>query len=138
MSRYGHYNYSNDNDIRSSTADIRNAEKVAEANRNINDMRSDVMRLRIMVQALLEIMVEKGVDPGHINSKIDEIMARPDTFMPKEKESKPCPRCGRLVLDNGTTPLVGTCLYCGEVVKFPPEFKIGNATDTTEENNDNC
>jgi hypothetical protein len=38
----------------------------------------------------------------------------------------PCPRCGRLVLDNGNTPLVGTCLYCGEVVKFIPVFETGD------------
>jgi hypothetical protein len=101
------------------------AEKVAEANRNITDMRSDILRLKIMVQAMMEIMAEQGVDPALINSKIEEIMERPDTFMPVKKASKPCPSCGRVITDNGGTPLTGTCLYCGTVVKFPPEFHNG-------------
>ena len=133
MAHYNHYNYNRDNDIRGTSSESRTAEKVAEANRSINDLRSDVLRLRIMVQAMLEIMTEKGVDTNLISTKIDEIMARPETFDPVEKESKPCPRCGRLILDNGVTPLTGTCLYCGAVVRFPPKFKIGNESDKAEE-----
>ena len=120
------YTHHNNDDIKGTASESRNSEKVAEANRSINELRSDVLRLRIMVQAMLEIMAEQGVDPDLINSRIDEIMARPETFEPLEKESKPCPRCGRPVLDNGNTPLTGTCLYCGAMVRFSPKFKKGN------------
>ena len=124
MARYNGYN--SDNEIKGVASESRNAERVAEANRNISNMRSDILRLKIMLQAMLEVMVEQGVDPDLINSKIEKIMAMPETFEPEIKESKPCPRCGRMVLDNGTTPLTGTCLYCGAVVKFPPKLDFGD------------
>ena len=123
MARFNNYN--RENDIRGTSSESRNAEKVAEANRSINDLRSDVLRLKIMLQAMMEIMVEQGVAPDLINSKIDEIMTRTEIFEPLEKEIKPCPKCGRLILDNGVLPLTGTCLYCGATVRFPPKFTPG-------------
>ncbi|MBR3142786.1 MAG: hypothetical protein IKF09_06460 [Clostridiales bacterium] len=117
--------HSKNNDFKDATSESRNAEKVAEANRSINDLRSDVLRLKIMLQAMMEIMVEQGVDPDLINARIDEIMTRTEIFEPLEKETKPCPKCGRLILDNGVLPLTGTCLYCGATVRFPPKFTPG-------------
>ncbi len=112
-------------DIDRISAESRAVEKAAEANRGIVELRSDILRLNIMVQAMLEIMMEQGVDTSLINAKIDEIVDRPGTFAPHKKDSKPCPKCGRIILDNGNTPLVGTCLYCGTVVMFPPYVKTG-------------
>ena len=86
-----------------------------------------------MVQAMMEILAERGVDPEAVNARIEEIMARPETFAHEEKESKPCPRCGRLILDNGVTPLTGTCLYCGQVVRFTPHFDLGNKNGQPQE-----
>ena len=120
MPKYSHY--TNDVDVRGVTAEARNAERVAEANRHIVELKSDILRLKIMLQAAMEIMVEQGVDPKLINAKIDEIVARPETFEPSVRESKPCPRCGRMIQDNGSLPLTGTCLYCGTVVRFPPVY----------------
>ena len=117
--------HSKNNDFKDATSESRNAEKVAEANRSFNDLRSDVLRLKIMLQAMMEIMVEQGVDPDLINARIDEIMTRTEIFEPLEKETKPCPKCGRLILDNGVLPLTGTCLYCGATVRFPPKFTPG-------------
>ena len=114
------------NGIERISAESRTREKVAEVNRDVNDIRSELLSLKIMVEAMMEIMAERGVEPEQINAKIQEIASRPDTFMPTTKLSMPCPRCGRLVLDNGNTPLVGTCLYCGEVVKFIPVFETGD------------
>ena len=114
------------NGIERISAESRTREKVAEVNRDVNDIRSEILTLKIMVKAMMEIMAERGVEPEIINAKIQEIASRPDTFMPTAKLSTPCPRCGRLVLDNGNTPLVGTCLYCGEVVKFIPVFETGD------------
>ena len=102
------------------------AEKVAEANRNITDMRSDILRLKIMVQAMMEIMNERGIETEAVNARIEEIMTRPETFVPTTRLSKPCPKCGRIIMDNGNTPLMGSCLYCGEEVKFVPLFETGS------------
>lgn len=124
MPRYGSYQDSN---IKIVTTEGRNGERVAEANRNINNLRSDILSLKIMV--------EQGVDPNLITAKIDEIMAKPETFDVVDKQSKPCPKCGRMVLDNGSVPLTGTCLYCGAVVKFPPKLSFGNKEDDTAEQN---
>ena len=107
------------------SADARNSERVNEVNRNVNDIRSEILTLKIQLQALMEILAERGVEPEAVNAKIEEIMTRPETFIPTTKLSMSCPKCGKTVIDNGNTPLVGTCLYCGEVVKFAPLFKIG-------------
>ena len=126
MARYtGHSSYNNNNNISSSIGELRNAEKVADVNRNLTDLKSDILRLKILVQAMSEIMVEQGLNPDLLNAKIDEIMGRPETFLPSLKASMPCPKCGKNILDNGTVPLQGTCLYCGTVVKFPPYFESG-------------
>ena len=85
---------------------------------------------------MFQVMVEQGVDPNLINEKIDKIMADPKTFMPSEKDSMPCPKCGRLVLDNGTTPLTGTCLYCGTVVKFTPHISADDFAEDQENGGD--
>ena len=124
MPRYNTYN-NNLSEIKNISAEGRNAGRVNDVSRSINGVRSEVLTLRIMVQAMMEIMADRGVDPGIINAKIEEIVARPETFDAPEKLSTTCPGCGRLILDNGTTPLTGTCLYCGKVVKFAPKFVPG-------------
>ena len=85
MPRYGSYQDSN---IKIVTTEGRNGERVAEANRNINNLRSDILSLKIMVEAMMEIMVEQGVDPNLITAKIDEIMAKPETFDVVDKQSQ--------------------------------------------------
>ncbi len=124
MHRYNTYN-NNLSEIKNISAEGRNAGRVNDVSRSINDVRSEVLTLRIMVQAMMEIMADRGVDPGIINAKIEEIVARPETFDAPEKLSTTCPGCGRLILDNGTMPLTGTCLYCGKVVRFAPKFVPG-------------
>ena len=131
MTRFSHYN-SNNNSFQNISNESRNSERVAEVNRNVNDVRSELLTLKIMVQAMMEIMVEKGIDPDTINAKINEIAERPETFDAPRTLSKPCPKCGRLILDNGSTPLTGTCLYCGTVVRFSPRFAVKNKEESPE------
>ena len=133
MSKFRSYNAYNDN-FNNISAERRAGDKIAEVNRNVNDLHSDILRIEIMCQAMMEIMVEKGIDPDVINSKIYEIMDRPETFDTNRKAQMPCPQCGRIILDNGTIPLQGTCLYCGTVVKFPPLFKNGEQKQESEAN----
>ena len=142
MARFHHYNYGRTvNDFQNITNSSRAAEKAAEANRNISELKSEILSVKVMIQAMSEIMIENGVSIDQINAKINEIMERPETFEPFEKLSKPCPKCGRLILDNGTVPLTGTCLYCGTVVRFPPQIEMendeedsdGSETDGSEE-----
>lgn len=133
MSKFRSYNQMNAN-LNNMAAERRAGDKIAEVNRNIADLRSDILRIAIQNQAMMEIMVEKGIDPDVINSKISEIMDRPETFDMNRRAQMPCPQCGRIILDNGTIPLQGTCLYCGTIVKFPPVFKNGEQKQVTEEN----
>lgn len=114
-------------------ADARQAGKVTEVKRDVNDIRSEILSLKIMVQAMMEIMNERGIETEAVNARIEEIMTRPETFVPTTRLSKPCPKCGRIIMDNGNTPLMGSCLYCGEEVKFVPLFETGSkAPDQTE------
>ena len=114
-------------------ADARQAGKVTEVKRDVNDIRSEILSLKIMVQAMMEIMNERGIETEAVNARIEEIMTRPETFVPTTRLSKPCPKCGRIIMDNGNTPLMGSCLYCGEEVKFVPLFETGSkAPDKTE------
>lgn len=114
-------------------AEARQAGKVTEVKRDVNDIRSEILSLKIMVQAMMEIMNERGIETEAVNARIEEIMNRPETFIPATRLSKPCPKCGRIVNDNGNTPLVGSCLYCGEEVKFVPLFETGSKEpDQTE------
>ncbi len=121
MTRFNNYQNTHD-DMRNISLESRTNEKVSEVNRNVSDMRSEIFKVKIINQALLEIMAEQGITIERINTKIDEIMDRPETFESAMKESKPCPQCGRMVIDNGNIPLSGTCLYCGTVVRFPPHL----------------
>ena len=98
-----HINYGAE--YKNATAEARNSERVAEVNRNLTDLKSDILRLKIMVQAMMEIMVEQGIDPERINAKIDEVVSRPETFNSTGRESMPCPKCGKQIVDNGNTPL---------------------------------
>ena len=116
--------YVSSSELKGVASEVRQAEKVQEANRNITDLKSDILKLKIMVQAMMEILIEKGIDPNLINAKMEEIVAKPETFAPSTKESAPCPECGRMILDNGVTPLTGTCLYCGHVIRFAPKIDV--------------
>ena len=107
-------------------ADARQAGKVTEVKRDVNDIRSEILSLKIMIQAMMEIMNERGIETEAVNARIEEIMTRPETFVPTTRLSKPCPKCGRIIMDNGNTPLMGSCLYCGEEVKFVPLFETGS------------
>ena len=119
------YNNSNNvAEIRTASMEARNSERVAEVNRGLNDLKSDILRQKIMLQAMMEIMVEQGIDPERINAKIDEVVSRSETFNPTKRETMPCPRCGKNIIDNGNTPLTGTCLYCGQVVRFTPHLPV--------------
>ena len=125
MPRINSYTHAGDG-IERVNADARQAGKVTEVKRDVNDIRSEILSLKIMVQAMMEILDEKGIKTEAVNARIEEIMTRPETFMPYDRMSKPCPKCGRIIMDNGNTPLVGTCLYCGKEVKFVPLFETGS------------
>lgn len=105
------------------SAESRTAGKVTEVKRDVNDIRSEILSLKIMIRAMMEIMSEKGIGTEEVNARIEEIMTRPETFVPPARLSKPCPKCGRIVMDNGNIPLMGSCLYCGAEVKFAPLFE---------------
>ena len=83
--------------VESVNADARQAGKVTEVKRDVNDIRSEILSLKIMVQAMMEIMNERGIETEAVNARIEEIMTRPETFVPTTRLSKPCPKCGRII-----------------------------------------
>ena len=131
MAKYN--NSGNVSAIKTASMEARNSEKVAEVNRGLTDLKSEILRQKIMLQTLMEIMAEQGIDPERINAKIDEVVSRPETFNPTKRETMPCPRCGKTIIDNGNTPLTGTCLYCGTVVRFPPHLILGKEEEQVQD-----
>ena len=63
--------------VESVNADARQAGKVTEVKRDVNDIRSEILSLKIMVQAMMEIMNERGIETEAVNARIEEIMTRP-------------------------------------------------------------
>ena len=101
----------------------RSGDGIAEANSKIGDIRSDISDLEIKLQAMYRVMVEQGVDPKLFDKKIEEVMNERAGKKPIPKQSKPCPKCGRIVRKNGSAPLLGKCMYCGTNVPFYPTFE---------------
>ena len=117
MAMYASTHRNTSAEIRGVSSESRNAEKVAETNRTVNDVRSEILKLKIMVQAMMELMVEQGIDPSLINAKIDEISARPKTFEQPEKETKPCPKCHKQLRADGG------CSHCERAELLSGELK---------------
>lgn len=116
---YKGYNEANYQNIASQFEISRNAERIASANNSMDEIRCELAKLELILQAMWKVMEEQGVEPSAINAKIDEIMEnRPKNNY--QKKLKPCPKCGKNVQESLKTPLVGRCLFCGEVVKFYP------------------
>ena len=107
----------------------RSGDGIADANSKIGSLRSDISELEIKLQAMYRVMVEQGIDPKLFDAKIEEIMRERACSKPVPKQSKPCPKCGRIVSKNGNAPLLGKCMYCGTNVPFYPTF------ETESENN---
>ena len=101
----------------------RSGDGIAEANSKIGDIRSDISDLEIKLQAMYRVMVEQGVDPKLFDKKIEEVMNERAGKKPIPKQSKPCPKCGRIVRKNGSAPQLGKCMYCGMSVPFYPSFE---------------
>ena len=106
----------------------RSGDGIAEANSKIGSLRSDISDLEIKLQAMYKVMVEQGVDPKLFEAKIEEVMKERAGRRPIPKQSKPCPKCGRIVSKNGNAPLLGKCMYCGTNVPFYPSFETEEET----------
>jgi len=97
-------------------------ESVSDANIRMDLMISNYARMRIIAQALFEVMVEQGVNPDLINEKIKRIVDNDMGKLLDQKLAQPCPKCGKMVKESGKEPLTGRCLHCGSKVKFYPFF----------------
>ena len=96
----------------------------ADSNLRLENLRSTVAKLEVMVQAMYMVMVDQGIDPELINSKVVDLVDN-KLEVQHQTMSKPCPYCGKMVKESGKTPLIGRCLYCGKQVKFYPTFTVG-------------
>lgn len=100
----------------------RSSEGLADANIRIGNMLSEMTELQIKLQAMYLVMLDKGIDPQVFEDKIEEVMKTRGNKKPVSLDSKPCPKCGRMVKKSSTAPLLGKCLYCGNNVSFAPTF----------------
>lgn len=97
-------------------------ESVTDANLRMDLMISNYARMRVISQALFEVMVEQGVDPNLINDKIKTIVDNDLDRLLDQKLAQPCPKCGKMVKESGKEPLTGRCIHCGSKVRFYPFF----------------
>ena len=100
----------------------RSSEGLADANIRIGNMLSEMSELQIKLQAMYLVMLDQGIDPQVFEDKIEEVMKTRGNKKPVSLDSKPCPKCGRMVMKSALTPLLGKCLYCGSNVSFSPTF----------------
>ena len=114
------------------TQDDHTGTKLIDANNKISSLASSVAKLEIMVQAVFELMVEKGIDPELINARLIEITDRKTANVNVPDLSQPCPRCGKTVKELSGAPLTGRCMYCGKIVKFYPVFEMGDKSKEAE------
>ena len=104
-----------------------------------NEAAGKVKKIEIILQAMWELMQENGVTTEQLHAKIDELVLDP------EKKVKPayeniriikCPKCGKSIQESKTTPMVGSCMFCGEKVVFYPycdETSEGSAEPADQE-----
>lgn len=122
------------NDLQSS----RNAQKLQDANKSIDELKSEITKLEMMVRAMFDIMKEQGVTTDQINGRIKELL---DDKISKgffSSDSIPCPKCGKTVRESPGTPMMGRCMFCGTTAVFYPfvdEDKKNAAEQTAEDNN---
>ncbi len=124
---------SNTNDVYLAGAleNSRNSERLASTGKKIADVGSDITKMKMIINAMWEIMQEQGVDAGVLNNKIDEILAREKKKISYGNPKKPCPKCGRTIQESSSTPMRGRCVFCGEEVVFYP-FANYDAEEETE------
>ena len=87
----------------------RSSEGLADANIRIGNMLSEMTELQIKLQAMYLVMLDKGIDPQVFEDKIEEVMKTRGNKKPVSLDSKPCPKCGRMVKKSSTAPLLGKC-----------------------------
>lgn len=118
-------------------SDSHTSSKLIETSSKINDLTSEIAKLEIMTQAMLEIMVERGISPEQINAKIVEVADRKSKEVTKTQVTITCPRCGKPIKESTVAPVSGRCMYCGMKVMFYPVFEPGNKNGDSELNTPN-
>ena len=111
----------------------RSSEGLADANIRIGNMLSEMTELQIKLQAMYLVMLDQGIDPQIFEDKIEEVMKTRVNKKPVSLDSKPCPKCGRMVKKSSAAPLLGKCLYCGSNVSFSPTFLDSEKNEEPEE-----
>ncbi|MBO4578717.1 MAG: hypothetical protein J5715_01060 [Clostridiales bacterium] len=129
---YGKRNYDYvEGAVKSDLQNARNAQKLQDAGRNIDELKSEITKLEMMVRAMFDIMKEQGVTTDQINNRIkvllDDKIAKGFTHT----DSIPCPRCGKTVRESPGTPMMGRCMFCGATAVFYP-FVEDEQTESAE------
>ena len=98
---------------------MRAQERAAETGRDLKGVRSQLLKLAIIQQAMWNIMTEQGVTVDRLNHEIDEVLKSGYKFSYQDA-AKACPRCGKNVRESEQTPMSGRCMFCGTTVTFYP------------------
>ena len=115
---------------------MRAQDRVAQASRDMSGLRSQILKLAIIQQAMWNILSDQGVTVDRLNSEIDEVLKKGYKFSYQDS-AKPCPRCGKNVRESEQTPMSGRCMFCGTNVTFYPFDDNTIAPEDNPENTNN-
>jgi len=104
---------------KASLENARAIERMKESKRQVDELNTSIARLDMIVCAMWEIMQEKGVDVEELHAKIDDIIMRRKQNIYSTVHAE-CPKCGKPIQESTKTPMLGRCVYCGELVTFYP------------------
>ena len=94
-------------------------ERMKESKRQVDELNTSIARLDMIVCAMWELMQENGVTEEALHAKIDDIILRRKQNIYTTVHVE-CPKCGKPIQESTKTPMLGRCVYCGELVTFYP------------------
>ncbi len=139
MAVYGKRDYSYvANAVNSDLQNSRNAMKLHDASKSIDELKNDITKLEMMIQAMFSIMKEQGVTTGQLNDKLKLLLDDKISKGFARSDSMPCPKCGKIIRESVQTPMMGRCMFCGTTAVFYPFMEEGqsdaSAAPAEEEN----
>lgn len=135
---YGPRNYDHvTNSVNSDLQNSRNAIKLHDANKSIDELKNEITKLEMMIRAMVSIMNEQGVTTEHINEKIKLMLDDKIAKGFSNSDSIPCPKCGKTVRESAQTPMMGRCMFCGTTAVFYPFVDEDQAAASEAAEDDN-
>ncbi|SCW30277.1 hypothetical protein SAMN02910456_00404 [Ruminococcaceae bacterium YRB3002] len=93
--------------------------KMKDNKRQMDELGTSIARLDMIVCAMWELMQENGITTDALHAKIDDLILRRKQNIYSTVHTT-CPKCGKPIQESTKTPMLGRCVYCGELVTFYP------------------